>query len=157
MEDSKIKATDFVVEALKLIVTLSTIFFGGLLAYRANISSPSLIWSYYAALGLMALSAILSIANINSLINKVYRNEENAIQQTEAKVLNVLATLTLLSGMGFGAVFLSSQSIPGKPPQINDQTTITDSQVVVSGEVKSNIQVTRGSNGKITNITIAPK
>lgn len=157
MNPHKAKATDYVVESLKLIVTLSTIFFGGLLAYRTNVSAPSLLWSYYTSLAVFALSAIISIANINSLINKVFREDEDAIQHKEAKALNVLAMISLLAGMVFGAIFLSSQTIAKQQPLQDNQSVITDAQIIVNGEVKSNIAVKKDSSGKIIDVIINPK
>lgn len=158
VDANKVKATDFLTESLKLIVTISTIFFGALLAYRSSLVSPNDIWSYYLSLGLLILSAILSVANINSLINKMYRGEDNAIKETEVKVLNILATLSLFIGIFSGAWFLTKQ-IPAKVSKLNgsDTTIISDSSISVGKENKSIIKVIKGANGKISEVTITPK
>lgn len=157
MNAGKLKATDYLVESLKLIVTLSTIFFGGLLAYRTNLHNPDTLWAYYSALIAFAFSSVLSITNINSLINKIFKGDEDAIQHKEAKTLNILATFTLFIGIAFGAVFLSKQ-----PTVLNVSTqdrgaVITDDTININGEIASNIIVKKDGNGKISTVTITPK
>ncbi len=156
----KIKATDFVVESLKLIVTLSTIFLGGLLAYRSNVESPVSLWSYYWALAVLSLCAFSSIYSVNALINKLFKGGAiaiSAIQHTEVKISFSLAAMTLLGGMFFSGFFLFSQTSNKASPISNNQTAITDTQIVTGGEVKSNIQVTKDNSGKVTSVTISPK
>lgn len=157
MDIAKTKATDYVVESLKLIVTLSTIFFGGLLAYRANLNAPYLLWAYYSSLAAFSFSAIFSVANINSLINKIFRGDEDAIQHKEAKALNVLAIITLFSGIGFGAAFLSKQPDTSTTPSHIKGAIITDAQISIGAEIESNVEIKKDSNGKISTVTITPK
>ncbi len=157
MNEAKMKATDFVVESLKLIVTLSTIILGGLLAYRATLVNPSMLGAYYSSLIALAISAILSVANINSLINKIFREDEDAIQHKEAKTLNVLATLALLIGIVSAALFLSNQPIQVKVESQSSNTVITDTQIIIGNETQSNIEVKKNNDGKIDTVVISPK
>jgi len=157
MKPEKTKATDYVIESLKLIVTLSALFFGGILAYRAKLNAPVFLWAYYSSLAVFSLSAILSVANINSLINKVFRGDEDAIQHKEARILNALSTLSLLLGMILGAIFLSLQEVRKIVPTVsNNQTTITDSEIIVGKMVQSNITIKKDENGKVIEVIIAP-
>ena len=128
---ARIKATDYLVESLKLIVTLSTILFGGLLAYSAKSSLLILGWSFYVSLMGFLLSAITSIVSINSIINKIYRCEDDAIQQPRVKVVVIFSVLFLLVGMVIGAIFLSKQtavinpSVPSPQPSQLQFKTMT--------------------------------
>lgn len=157
MNDAKSKATDYLVESLKLVVALSTVLLGGLLAFRAKIIAPRFIWSFYFSLSTLVLSIIFSALNVNSLIKKVFRGNEDAIKHKEVKYTYILAAIFLVVGIIFGAIFLSSQTVTNNVSVQDNQTIITDTEIVVSGEVSSNIQITRDSNGKITNVTISPK
>ncbi len=156
MDPNKLKATDTLTESLKLIVTISTIYFGGILAYRSNLSTPGALWSYYSALSFLAISAILSVANINSLINKLYRGEEDLIKDKEVKRLNIFASFSLLLGVISGAWFLSEQT--QEPPELNtsSSTVITDSSIAVGKDNTSVIKIKKDSSGKIIEVEIKP-
>lgn len=155
MNSNKIKATDYLTESLKLIVTIATILFGGLLAYRSNISVPIDIWSYYVSLSLLAMSSVVSVANINSLINKMFRGEEDAIKQKEVKSLNIASIFSLFVGIFFGAWFLSVQT---QPSSINTNgTVITDSSISIGKDILSTIKIVKNKDGKILEVTITPK
>ena len=157
MDPNKIKATDYLTESLKLIVAIATILFGGLLAYRSNIPVPISIWSYYLSLGLLAISSVVSVANINSLINKMFRGEEDAIKEKEVKGLNIASILSLFAGIFFGAWFLSVQT-QSKPSPINTKcTVITDSSIIVGKDITSTIKIVKNKDGKISEVTITPK
>lgn len=157
MDPNKLKAADTLTESLKLIVTISTIFFGGLLAYRSNVATPAALWTYYSALGLLALSSILSVLNINSLINKIYRGEDELVKNKEVKGLNIFASLALLLGIAFGAWFLSEQTPGSSTPATQSSTVITDSNILVGKDVTAVINVKKNSSGKIDEVTITPK
>lgn len=157
MDPNKLKAVDTLTESLKLVVTISTIFFGGLLAYRSNLPSPEALWLYYLALGMLALSAILSVANINSLINKIYRDEGDLIKHREVKMLNAFSSLSLLIGIMAGAWFLSAQTPTAAHSQSTSFTVITDSSITVGKDNTSVIRVKKNSSGKIDEVSITPK
>lgn len=157
MDPNKLKATDYLTESLKLVVAIATILFGGLLAYRSNISAPTGIWAYYTSLALLALSSIVSVANINSLINKIYRGEETAIKNSEVKALNVASILTLFSGIIFGAWFLSAQTQNNPRAANADGTVISDSTITVGKDISSVVKVVKNKDGKISEVTITPK
>ena len=157
MDQYKIKATDYLTESLKLIVAIATILFGGLLAYRSNIETPISIWAYYASLALLELSSIVSVANINSLINKMYRGEEDAIKNNEVKTLNVASIVTLFTGIVFGAWFLSVQTQANSKAGSTNGTVISDSSITVGKEINSTVKVIKNKDGKISEVTISSK
>jgi hypothetical protein len=168
IDSDKLKATDILVESIKLIFTISTIFFGGLLTYRSSISEPINLWACNTALFLFTLSSICSILNINSLIGKIFRSENDAIKKADVKFLNVISLLALLAGMILGAIFLSSQQQNNISSQkdvkavektaIPDgQTIISESQIVVGAGNKSSIKVTKDINGRINQVDISSK
>lgn len=157
MDANKIKATDYLTESLKLIVAIATILFGGLLAYRSNIATPISIWSYYLSLGLLAISSVVSVANINALINKIYRGEEDAIKADEVKNLNIASIISLFSGIVFGAWFLSVQSQYKTAPINTNSTVISDTSITVGKDIGAIVKVVKNKDGKITGVTITPK
>lgn len=157
MNQDKVKASDYLLESIKLIVTLATIFFGGLLAYAPNATSHTREWAFNLALTLFALSAIFGVFNINSIINKIFRGEEDAIRTNETKALNILSTGFLAFGMGFGAWFLSDQHPVTKKTDKEDQTTISESEITVGGETKSTIEIQKNESGKIIHVKIGSK
>lgn len=157
MNQNKIKATDYLTESLKLIVSIATLLFGGLLAYRSNISEPIGIWGYYTSLSLLAISSIVSVANINSLINKIYRGEEDAIMSKEVKGLNFASIFTLFSGIVFGAWFLSAQTQEPPKSASTENTVISDSSITVGKDIGSTVKIIKSTDGKISEVTISPK
>lgn len=167
MDQAKIKATDMLTESLKLIVTIATIFFGGLLTYRSTITAPLIEWAYYCSLSLLASSSILSVININSLISKIYRGEDGAIKSREVKLLNSSSMLTLFMGIAFGAYFLTAQ----QPKPVNSQAeqpkqdiaqsldtpTTPDINIIVGQNNKTAIVVKKSIFGKMhEELTITP-
>ncbi|MBO2671652.1 hypothetical protein [Shewanella algae] len=105
-DDYKSKATDYLTESLKTLVTISTIFIGGLIAFQANkeITSGLFYWSLAA----FTISAFTSVLNINSIINKIYRSEKEAIQSSEAKILSACSLLCFIAGVVLSAIYISS-------------------------------------------------
>ena len=153
----KAKATDLVVESLKLIVTIATLFLGALIAYSTNTPEPELRWLFYISLTLLVLCAILSILNINSLINKIYREEEDAIRQTEAIVLNAASALCLIAGLVTSSIYIYNNPISSSKskdtlPQPN--TIITKDELVIGTETNSKFHIIKDVNGNIVEITI---
>lgn len=102
----KQKAIDLLVESIKSILTLSTILISGLLAYIGTVGSGHLCWQNISALTFLFLACILSIININSLVNKVYRSEFDAVMNNEVKIINVALSFSLLLGLGFGSWYI---------------------------------------------------
>jgi hypothetical protein len=143
-------------ESLKLIVVIATILFGGLLAYRSNIAAPIGVWAYYVSLALLASSSILSVTNINSLINKVYRGEEDAIKKKEVKVLNFACIATLFSGIAFGAWFLSVQSQMILESPGADAIVISDESIAIGKEIRATVKVVITREGTISEVLIGP-
>ncbi len=156
MNDGRIKATDYLIESLKQIFSLATIFFAGLLAYRSTLTTNELNWTFYTALSFLAACALFSVVNINSLISKIYRGEDEAIYSSEAKFLNCLVILMLGFGMGFAAYFFSNIGSQGELAAVVNQSVISDDKVIVDGKVQSNIEVIKGDSGKIKRINIKP-
>ena len=158
MENHHIKAVDLLTESIKLIVTIATILFGGLLAYGANLTQITNPFSFYGGLSLLAMSSILSVININSLINKVNRNEDDAIKNGTVKTINVLASLSLLFGIAAGAYFLLN-SPPSKGLAIapSQNTRITNSEIIIGTSDEAVIKVEKNQNGDITVVDITQK
>jgi hypothetical protein len=160
IDSDKLKATDILVESIKLLFAISTLFFGGLLTYRSSITEPINIRLCDIALLSFALSSIFSVLNINSLIGKIFRSESDAIKETEVKVLNVLSMLALLLGMALGAIFLSSQKNKSEDNKSSsvEQTVISDSQIILGKNIQqANIEVTKDNNSHISKVIISPK
>ena len=156
MDLHKAKATDYLTESLKLMVAIATILFGGLLAYRSNLPSPVGINQFYASLGFLALSSCLSVANINSLINKMHSGDGDAIKKGDVKTLNVLSIATLVVGIGYGALFLLDQATADADNAIAGGTVISDSEIVVGNGMKAGITVVK-EDGKISEVVISPE
>lgn len=106
LTEDKHKAIDLLVESIKAILTLSTILISGLLAYIGTVGGGLLCWQNITALSFLFLSCILSIININSLVNKVYRGEVDAVMDSEVKIINVVLSLSLLFGLGFSSWYI---------------------------------------------------
>ena len=127
------------------------------MAYAPNATSQTREWAFNGALILFALSAVFGVFNINSVINKIFRSEEDAIHSTEVKILNILSSGLLAVGMGFGAWFLSDQHPITKKPENEDQAIISESEITVGGETKSSIDIQKSETGKIIHVKIGPK
>jgi hypothetical protein len=156
MNAHKAKATDLVVESLKLIVTIATLFLGALLAYSSNVTSPVIKWAFYTALSSFVICSIFSILNINSLINKLYREEDDAIMQSEAKILNIISALALIIGLITTSIYIKYNPVNTKTPSSTSPATtvISDDQIVVGADVKTPIQIRRNESGKIEEVII---
>lgn len=153
----KLKATDILVESIKLLVTIATIFFGGLLAYGSNVSTPIRVWSYHTALILFVVCSVSSVVNINTLIGKIYRSEADAIKRGDVKFVNIISMLSLLGGTFFGAIFLLSQQPSTQKSSNSTQTVISESQITVGSGDQPNIKVIKDANGHINEVSISPK
>lgn len=156
MKGHQIKAAEVLMESLKLLVTLSTVFFGGLLAYRTGLDFPVAMWSYYISISLLVASAILSVVNIKALINKIHRDDADAIKRSDVKLLNVLASLSLLAGIGAGAYFLSANTHRKAKPSTPESTHISDSSISIGTNLNVSVEVKKDSSGKIQMVTISP-
>lgn len=158
MENHHIKAVDLLTESIKLIVAIATILFGGLLAYGANLPQITNHSYFYGGLSLLALSSILSVININSLINKVNRNEEDAIKNGTVKIINILASLSLLCGIASGAYFLlNSPTSRGLALSPSSNTRITNAEIIIGTSDEAVIKVEKNQNGDITVVDISQK
>lgn len=157
MNGNQLKALDVLTESLKLIVTISTIFFGGLLAYRSSLNQPVAINFYYASIISLVSSSIVSVTNINSLINKINRGDDNILNMIEVKSLNTISILLLLAGISLGAWFLSEQTQSSQAHVASDTTTISDTVITVGSKNTSLIKITKNEQGKLTEVTITPK
>lgn len=156
MDPDKLKSADMLTESLKLVVTISTILLGALVAYRSSLGSVTALGSYYFSVGALILCSILCVLNINSLINKIYDGKNDAIKETEVKFLNISSWLALCLGVGVGLWFLSEQQ--SKPINISDDiTSIADSNIVIGSKNQSVIKITKDDSGKIKEVTVSPK
>lgn len=102
----KLKATDLLVESIKSILTISIILISGLLAYIGTVGKGQLCWQNISALTFLFIACILSIININSLLNKVYRSEFDAVMNAGVKKIYIALSLSLLLGLGFGSLYI---------------------------------------------------
>lgn len=125
----KHKAIDLLVESIKAILTLSTILISGLLAYIGTVGGGILCWQNITALSLLFVSCILSIININSLVNKVYRGEDDAVMDKEVKIINVVLSLSLLLGLVFGSWYIFTC-----PPASNQSLKTNNSHMIIHRE-----------------------
>ncbi|GAA5140059.1 hypothetical protein [Alloalcanivorax gelatiniphagus] len=107
-DEYKIKATDYLTESLKTLVTICAIFIGGLIAFQSGKAVTNK--SFYWAVGLFSASAFVSVLNINSIINKVYRSNYLAIQTTETKLLSFFSLLLFVTGVALSAVYMSNDN-----------------------------------------------
>lgn len=156
-EEYKIKATEFLIESLKLIVAISTLLFGGLLAYGSNVTVINGKTPYYLSLGALALSSILSVININSLINKIFRGEVEAIRDKTVKGLNLCSSISLLVGIIAGAFFLSHPQSSSLRSSVSANTIITESEIIVGNDTATTIEISKGKDGKIEKVLIQPQ
>lgn len=108
MNQHKLKSIDLLVESVKSVLTLSTAAIAALLAYIGTIGGGKINkWNLLALVFLFSAS-ITSILNINSLINKVYKGDEEAIMNKEVRGLNIFLSLSLVFGLILSAIYILS-------------------------------------------------
>ena len=151
----KQKAIDLLVESIKSILTLSTILISGLLAYIGTVGSGQLGWQNISALTFLFIACILSIININSLVNKVYRNEFDAVMDSEVKIINIILSISLLLGLAFGALYIltCSRSNDSIVLKNTDQMTIQQESISIPDNFSTTVKIVKES-GAVKVVTI---
>lgn len=132
MTDSvnKLKATDYLTESLKLLVGVSMSLVAGLVAYDANLKVAHSSLLFYLSSLLLLTASILAICNILMLINKIYRNELNAIKNVTVRNINFGVLITFAFGVFFGLLYifnnpiLDAENIHQKKSRIDSKLTI---------------------------------
>jgi hypothetical protein len=157
-ESLKPKAIDILVESIKLCFTLSTVSIAGLLGYIGSIGKGVFGGFAITALSLFLLTCILSVFNINTIINKVHRCNSETIMHPEVKFVYSAISLLLLSGLVFSGLYISSQrSMPNSTrPTAPESVTVTDDSIVIPNNFKTGIVITKDNN-KIIKVSITEK
>jgi hypothetical protein len=89
VEACKSKAMEMMVESLKMYVTLSTLFFAGLLAYYSRVRPTNSLYLLAIALFFLLMCAIISVINLNHLISKTCKADLN-INAIGARTINFI-------------------------------------------------------------------
>ena len=152
----KIKATDYLIESLKLMVTISMLFIGGIVAYSGYVDFNLNTKFFYISISLLILSSLSSVFNINSIINKIYGGNEEAIRVTEVRVINAVSIISLLLGISFGiySILDSDRHLNDMSISSNKSTVISDSKIIIGSAELPSIKIDKTEEGKIKSIEI---
>lgn len=147
MTSNRIKSIEIVIESLKLYIALATLLFGGLLTLIGFNFNSKFAWTGTVALILFLLAIIMSVLTVNSLINKVYRNDDEAIKRKDSIFLNFLSIILLLSGMIFGSVFILNKQENKLSPIDIDNVLIEGDKITIPSDIKQKVKIVRDSLG----------
>ena len=154
IDQDKIKATDYLTESLKLIVVVVTILMTGLFTYHEQVNASNKYY-FYGSISFWLITLIWSIINLNLLINKVYRGEEDAIKQSDTKSTFTWVTLTLIIGIVSAMFFLFSLSDSNKEQTIQtNQILITNDGIIIDGNFSGKIKILKFKDGIIKEVVI---
>ena len=153
-QKQKIKATDYLIESLKLMVTISMLFIGGLVAYGGYIGYILNKKYFYSSIVLLLISSLLSVVNINSIINKVYSGNESAIRDNEVRIINFISIFALLLGVLFGSISVLKTRYTSTSISNFNSTVITDEKVVIGTADLPTIKIIKNNDGQIHSIEI---
>ncbi|WP_419766959.1 hypothetical protein [Arcobacter sp.] len=154
IDQDKIKATDYLIESLKLIVVVVTILMTGLLTFHDQVNTSNKYY-FYISIFFWLITLVWSIINLNLLINKVYRSEEDAIKQKDTKSTFTCVTITLFLGIVFGIIFLFNLSSSNQKNTIQaNQISITNQTIIIDGNFSKKIKIMKFEDGSIKEITI---
>lgn len=154
IDQDKIKATDYLTESLKLIVVVVTILMTGLLTFHDQVNASNKYY-FYISIIFWLITLIWSIINLNLLISKVYRSEEDAIKQSDTKSTFTYVTVALIVGIISAIFFLSSLSDSNKEQTIQtNQISITDDGIIMDGNFSRKIKILKFKDGTIKEVII---
>lgn len=153
MSPHKAKAAEVLIESLKLVVTISTVFFAAFLAFHASANRAGGSFFFYGTLAAFALTAVLSVFNINTLINKFNNDEKDLVSDRTVRWTNAIVIFTFFTGFVFATFFLSES--PNRMPAIGEtSTTITDSSITIGTDVKASVTIRKHENGRLEEVRI---
>ena len=155
MATNKIKATDYLIESLKLITVIVTILITGMLTFQSQINNSNKIY-FYISIFFWMITLVLSVINLNLLINKIYRGEEDAIKQKDTKTTFVIASFSLFFGMISAIIFLYN-NIPtsNKMNKVQkNQILITNDTIIMDSNFSKKIKIIKFKEGSIKEVTI---
>jgi len=150
----QIKATDYLIESLKLMVTISMLFIGGIVTYGGYLGYLLNKKYFYISVSFLVFSSLMSVININSLINKLYDGKYDAIRSKEVRIINAISILTLLVGIIMGIYSVLSTEQDEKQSTNCRLTVITDEKIIIGRTNLSSIKIIKNDNGKIQSIEI---
>jgi hypothetical protein len=153
----KLKAADLLVASLNALLTLATVLIAGLLAYSSERSAGKWQWLLYVALLLLIISAIGAVVTINSLINKIQREDPDAVRDPEVRKLYVVLGVALVLSIIAGAAFVATAHRGNAARGSETTTVISDAETRVGADEKATVSVTRSSEGKVQRIEINGK
>jgi hypothetical protein len=111
-------------------LALSTASIAALLAYIGTVGGGVKNTWNILALVFLFIASVTSILNINSLINKVYSGDDEAIKNKEVKILNWILSLALLLGLCFSAFYILSCKPSDKKNMVGSNRLYVDSDCV---------------------------
>ena len=151
----RVKAAEFLIESLKLMVTISMLFIGGIVAYGGYIDFRLDCKYFYISISLLVVSSLLSVLNINSIINKIYAGNTEAIRATEVRVINAISIIALVFGISFGIFSILNSNIEpiNKTVLGTHSTIITDSQISIGNNPLPPLKRIK-KNGKIQSVEV---
>lgn len=154
IDQDKIKATDYLIESIKLIVVVVTIFMTGLLTFHEQVNETN-IYFFYSSILFFAITLIISILNLNVLINKVYRSEEDAIKQKDTKNCFIYLLLALIIGIISAGIFLYCVSNSNMKITINTgQISIMNDEIVIDSNFTNKVKILKFYDGTIKEVII---
>jgi len=153
INSNQISASNILVESIKLVFTISTVYIGAFFTYA---QSDNRDWSFWLAIVFLTATSILSIWSINAIVNKIWDGCDRNIMADSVRYSFMAAAFLLFSGIGISLYHIRSVKTSTKselhqlaPSSIR----INDGEVIVTDSLKTKIKIER-MNGKITTILI---
>ena len=150
----EVKATDYLIESLKLMVTISMLFIGGIVAYGGYIGYSLNKKLFYSSIFLLVISSLLSVVNINSIINKIYAGKQDAIRTREVRLISFFSIITLLIGILLGSISILEYSYQPNKISTSNSTIITDKEIIIGSSELPPIKIIKNQDGHIQSIEI---
>ena len=157
MEADNIKSVELLTESIKTLIGLSTLVFAGLAAYGTAHQEILADWRYIFAIIFLLLSALAGIVNINALINKVNKSDNDAIWKKDVVLFNILMSVLFILGLGFIAllaIYGDRQSISIEGGE--DYIIISGENIKVGSNVKASLEIKKSPSGIIESLKIIP-
>ena len=104
MDDNKKEATRHLIESVKLTFTISSVFGAGLVAFSAYVDGNS--YFLIGALILCFIALLFSIFCLNTIVNKVWKQSEKLIYDSDVQVSWWVMTITMVLSFVLACIFI---------------------------------------------------
>jgi hypothetical protein len=153
IKPNQIAASNILVESIKLIFTISTVYIGAFFAYAQNANRG---WLFWMAISLLTATSILSIWVINIIVNQIWDNSEQNIMANSVRISFVAVAFLLFLGIGTSLYHIQeSKSYKTNESHLVSPSSviIKDGEVVVTDSSRAKIKIEK-TNGVISVISI---